>query len=102
VRHVVHSGASEARNVDALFFMLQGDRYEFDKKCFRTCYAELVFLQAIGSVGHVLHSGVSEARNANTLFFMLGWDRYGFDKKRFRMRYAKLVFFCIRRDLRDT
>jgi hypothetical protein len=47
-------------NVDALFFMLQRDRYGFDKKRFRTHYAELVFLHPLGSVGHVVHSGASE------------------------------------------
>jgi hypothetical protein len=31
--HVVHSGASGAGNVEALFFWLGWDRYEYDKKC---------------------------------------------------------------------
>jgi hypothetical protein len=30
--HVVHSGASGVRDVDAPFFMLEWDRYRFDKK----------------------------------------------------------------------
>jgi hypothetical protein len=40
---VVHSGASEAQNGETLFFMLGWDRYRFDKKRVRACYAELVF-----------------------------------------------------------
>jgi hypothetical protein len=43
VGHVVHSGASRARNVEALFFMLGWDRYGFHKKHAWTRYAELVF-----------------------------------------------------------
>jgi hypothetical protein len=41
--HIVHSGASEARNVDALFFMLGLAWFGFHKKQSRTHYAELVF-----------------------------------------------------------
>jgi hypothetical protein len=87
--HVVDSGAS---NVDALFFKLRWDRYGFDKKCTRTCYAELVFLHPVGSTGHVVLSGAIGAGNIDTLFFMLGFDWYGFDKKHADTRYAKLVF----------
>jgi hypothetical protein len=43
VGHIVHFGASGARNVDALFFMLVWDRYIFHKKRIRTCYVKLVF-----------------------------------------------------------
>jgi hypothetical protein len=55
--HVVHSGASRAQNVDALFIVLGQDRYRFYKKCVRTRYAEHVFLHLVGLAGHVMHSG---------------------------------------------
>jgi hypothetical protein len=57
--HVVHSGASGAQNVDAIFFMLVRDWYSFHKKCAEARYAELVVLQSVQSVGHVLHSEAS-------------------------------------------
>jgi hypothetical protein len=57
-----------------------------------TCYAELVFLYPVISVGHVVPSGVSRAQNDNALFFMLGWARCGFHKKRVETRYAELLF----------
>jgi hypothetical protein len=40
--HVVHSGASGARKIDTLFFMLVWDWYRYHKKRARTRYAELV------------------------------------------------------------
>jgi hypothetical protein len=36
VGHIVHSGASRALIVDALFFMHRWDRYRLHKKCART------------------------------------------------------------------
>jgi hypothetical protein len=72
--------------------MLRWDRYGFDKKLFRTHYAELVFLHPLGSVGYVVHSGASEERNVNTLFFMLGWNRYGIQKNCVGTRYDELLF----------
>jgi hypothetical protein len=49
--HVLHFGASGARNIDALFFMLGWDRYGYDKKCAMTRYAELVFFASGGIYG---------------------------------------------------
>jgi hypothetical protein len=60
VAHVVHSSASGARNVEALFFMLGWDRYVFDKKRVGTHYVELLYLHPVRSVGHVVHSRASE------------------------------------------
>jgi hypothetical protein len=91
---VVHSGASGARNVNALFFMLGWDRYGFHKYCNGTRHVELLFLHPVGSARHVVHSGGSGARNVDALFFMLAWDQYGFDKKCFRTRCAEHVFFA--------
>jgi hypothetical protein len=79
--HIVHSGASGERNVNALFSMLGWDRYRFHNKRTGTRYAELVFLHPVGYAGHVVHSGASEERNVDALFFMLGCDRYCFHKK---------------------
>jgi hypothetical protein len=57
--HVVHSGASGARNVDALFFIVGWARCGFHKNCDETRYVELVFLYLVGAAGHVVHSGAS-------------------------------------------
>jgi hypothetical protein len=56
--HIVHSGASGMRNVDALFFTLGWAWCGFHKKHAGTRYTELVFLHLVGSMGRVLHSGV--------------------------------------------
>jgi hypothetical protein len=59
VGHVVHSGASGARKIDALFFMFGWDRFRFNKKRVGMRYVKLVFLHPVGSMFHVVHSSVS-------------------------------------------
>jgi hypothetical protein len=59
VGQIVHCGASGARNVDALFFLLRWYRYGFHKKRAGTRYSKVVFLHPVRSVGHVVHSGAS-------------------------------------------
>jgi hypothetical protein len=92
--HVMHSGASGARNIDALFFMFWWDPYRYDKKRFGTRYAKHVFLHSMGSAGHIVHSGASGAQNVDALFLMFRWDRYGYDEKRVGTRCAEIVFFA--------
>jgi hypothetical protein len=46
--HVVHSGAYELQNVDALFLMMRWDRCGFHKKRTGTHFAELVFFHPAG------------------------------------------------------
>jgi hypothetical protein len=41
--HIVHSGATRARNMDTLFLILGWNWDGFDKKHAGTCYVELVF-----------------------------------------------------------
>jgi hypothetical protein len=66
--YVVHSGASEAQNIDALFFLLGWDWYGFHKKRTEACYTKLVFLHPVGSAGHVLHSCIWGAKRRHTIF----------------------------------
>jgi hypothetical protein len=59
--HIVHSGASEEQNVDALFFMLGWDRCNFHRMRGGARYAKLLFLHPVGSADQVVHSGASRA-----------------------------------------
>jgi hypothetical protein len=45
--HVVDSGASGARNIDALFFMLRWDWCGFHKERVRTCNIKTVFMHPV-------------------------------------------------------
>jgi hypothetical protein len=51
VSNIVHSGASEERNVDTLFFLLMWDHYGFHKKNAGTRYTVLVIFHPVGSIG---------------------------------------------------
>jgi hypothetical protein len=56
---VVHSDASEKRNIDALFFVLGWAWCGLHRKRAGTRYAELIFLHPLGAVGLVLQSAAS-------------------------------------------
>jgi hypothetical protein len=97
--NVVQSGASGARNVDTLFFMLGWDRYGFHKSCARTCYVELSFLHPAGSAGNIVHFGASGERIVDTLFLSSGGTGTDLTKSASGHVMPNL-FFCIRWDLR--
>jgi hypothetical protein len=61
VGHVVRSGASGARNIDTLFFMVGWARCGSHKKHVGTRLAKLMFLHSVRLAGHVVHSGGSGA-----------------------------------------
>jgi hypothetical protein len=78
VGHVVRSGASRKRNVDAPFFVLGCAWYRFHKKHAWVRYTDVVFLHPVGSTDDVVCPAASEPRNVYAQFFKLGWAWYGF------------------------
>jgi hypothetical protein len=62
VGHVVHTVASRPQNINALFVILEWDRYGFYKKHTGTCYIKFVFLHPVGSMGHIVHFGMTGPR----------------------------------------
>jgi hypothetical protein len=95
---IVYFGTSELSNVDALFFMLRWDRYEFDKKYVRTCYAKLVFLYPVGSAVLIVLSGASGVRSGNTQF-LCSSGLYAVFLKSASGHVTSNLCFCIRWDL---
>jgi hypothetical protein len=91
VGHVVHSGASGVRKVNALFFVLT--------------WAGAVNLKStpghitlcVFAFGEICGSRSAfrciRTQNINALFFMIGWAHSGFHRKHVGTRYAELVFF---------
>jgi hypothetical protein len=99
--HVLHFCVSGARNVDALFFMIQWNWFRFHKMRIGTRYAELVFLHLVGSVRLVVNSSASGPRNSDTLFSCLGVT--GTDSTKCASGHiTPNLCFCIRWHMRDT
>jgi hypothetical protein len=70
----------------------------FNKKCIGTRYAELVFLQPVGSVSHVVHSIASGAQNISALFSSSGGTESD-SRKNVGEHVMPNLCFCIRWDL---
>jgi hypothetical protein len=98
VSHVVHSVASKARNINALFSSSGGTESDSRKSVGDMLCRTCVFLHPMGFAGHVVHSDAFRAQKDDTLFFMLMWAQCTFHKKHAGKHYAKL-FFCIRCDM---
>jgi hypothetical protein len=87
----------DLRNEDAVFFMLWWSGFGSHKKRAGTHYAELVFLQPVGSKGHALSFGASGVRNVDTLFSCSGGPVLDPTKSALGHNTPNLCF-CIRWD----
>jgi hypothetical protein len=93
--HVLHSCASGAQNVDALFFMLGWARCNFHKKHVGTSYIELVFFHPVRSAGHVAHSVHPGCKTLMNYFsFLCGPGAVSI--KSVSWHVTMNLFFCIR------
>jgi hypothetical protein len=99
--HIMNSSVSQAREVDAAFFLLMWALCDFHKKHAGTNYAQLVFLHPVGFVGHVVYSGASGHKMSMHYFTCSG----GLDAVSIRSvprHVTPNLCFCILWDLRVT
>jgi hypothetical protein len=90
----VHYGATGARNIDSLFFMLGWTQCGSHKKRARGRYTKFVFLHPGGSVGHVVRSGASERKILMHYFLCSGRPGVDLTKTAAGHNRPKLCF-CI-------
>jgi hypothetical protein len=72
VGHIVHSGASGLRNIDALFFMIGWGQGGFRRKRVGTRYVEVVLLHSVGFTGHVVDSSAFGPQKSTPYFSCSG------------------------------
>jgi hypothetical protein len=97
----VNSGASEPRNISALFFMHGWYWYGFGQKRTGTSYAELLFLHPVGSMSQVVYFGASGHETSTHYFSCMGGPT-AVSIKNAPGPFMPKLCFCIRSDLRVT
>jgi hypothetical protein len=92
--HIVHSRASEPRNIDALFFIIRWTWCDFHKKYGMTLYFKLMFLHPVGSAHHVVHSCASVREKSMHYFSCSGGT--GTDLTKSALEHVTLnLCFCM-------